>query len=101
MHGARPAVFAALHKLFSLLHLKSKARITMCGITGFVSQSNMTRDESCQRIETMTGTLHHRGPDGSDHWVDEHAGVALGHRRLAILDLSEAGRQPMHSSCSR
>ena len=49
----------------------------------------------------MTEALHHRGPDAGGTFVDQSAGVALGHRRLAILDLSERGAQPMHSSCGR
>jgi len=49
----------------------------------------------------MTATLVHRGPDDSDLWVDPDAGLALGHRRLSIIDLSAAGRQPMASACGR
>ena len=49
----------------------------------------------------MNETLHHRGPDSHGYWTDTSAGVALGHRRLAIVDLSDMGHQPMRSSCSR
>jgi asparagine synthase (glutamine-hydrolysing) len=49
----------------------------------------------------MTGTLSHRGPDGDGHWVDPSGRVALGHRRLAIIDLSETGKQPMASASGR
>ncbi|HSP31171.1 MAG TPA: asparagine synthetase B, partial [Halomonas sp.] len=49
----------------------------------------------------MADTLRHRGPDDGGIWVDGDAGVALGHRRLSILDLSPAGHQPMLSACQR
>jgi asparagine synthase (glutamine-hydrolysing) len=49
----------------------------------------------------MTAALSHRGPDGDGFLVDERRGLALGHRRLSILDLSEAGRQPMVSAGGR
>jgi asparagine synthase (glutamine-hydrolysing) len=49
----------------------------------------------------MTSTLVHRGPDSAGYWVDEQAGAALGHRRLAIIDLTPEGHQPMHSACGR
>ena len=49
----------------------------------------------------MTASLAHRGPDGQGIWVDPEAGIALGHRRLAIVDLSVHGRQPMASTCGR
>jgi asparagine synthase (glutamine-hydrolysing) len=49
----------------------------------------------------MTATLAHRGPDDYGHWVSPDAGVAVGFRRLAIIDLSEHGHQPMHSASGR
>lgn len=49
----------------------------------------------------MAATLYRRGPDDGGVWVDEAVGIALGHRRLSILDLSPAGHQPMASSCGR
>jgi asparagine synthase (glutamine-hydrolysing) len=49
----------------------------------------------------MVDTLRHRGPDDSGAWADAKAGIALGHRRLSIVDLSPEGHQPMHSVCGR
>lgn len=63
----------------------------MCGIAGFVSQV----PAEVQRLQLMTDQLVHRGPDDVGHWCYENVG--LGHRRLAIMDLSSAGHQPMHS----
>lgn len=71
----------------------------MCGICGVLLPGS---DESlAENARTMTDTLFHRGPDDSGIWVDEGAGMALGHRRLSILDLSPAGRQPMRSASGR
>lgn len=70
----------------------------MCGIVGcWATQGRITPTI----LEQMSGQLCHRGPDNSGVWLDSGAGVALGHRRLAILDLSEAGYQPMVSHCQR
>jgi len=69
----------------------------MCGITGIMNQ-RLSREALITRVNAMTSTLVHRGPDGEGIWVDENSGIALGHRRLAIVDLSETGNQPMVSS---
>jgi asparagine synthase (glutamine-hydrolysing) len=74
----------------------------MCGLTGFwASESRLPRTASLQACESMANSLRHRGPDDLGLWLDESAGIALGHRRLAILDLSSAGHQPMVSACER
>ena len=52
-------------------------------------------------LPSMTNSLAHRGPDAGDVWADTQTGIALGHRRLSILELSLAGNQPMHSACGR
>jgi len=73
----------------------------MCGIVGFLDNSGLTKDELAACVARMTDALHHRGPDDSGVWVDASSGLALGHRRLSIVDLSQCGHQPMHSSCGR
>ena len=64
----------------------------MCGIAGIVNFDGMPVDLAHLRL--MTGAISHRGPDGEGHWCPENH-VGLGHRRLAIIDLSENGHQPM------
>lgn len=74
----------------------------MCGITGLVSlQPGCPAVVLHENVRLMASGLRHRGPDGSGTWVDEDSGLALGHRRLAIVDLSAAGHQPMVSSRGR
>jgi asparagine synthase (glutamine-hydrolysing) len=69
----------------------------MCGITGFIPL-DVTSDISLhEEIKSITQELFHRGPDAIGTWVDEKYKVALGHRRLSILDLSKEGKQPMSS----
>lgn len=68
----------------------------MCGIAGILTKSNHTADLNDVLIQ-MTNRLSHRGPDGSGFWKDARSEVFFGHRRLAIVDLSEAGHQPMVS----
>ena len=71
----------------------------MCGLTGFWALRQ--RDDARASIEAMSVTLRHRGPDAAGLWIDQAAGIALGHRRLAVLELSELGAQPMQSQCDR
>jgi asparagine synthase (glutamine-hydrolysing) len=74
----------------------------MCGITGFLDPTAQINYDSLQAIaQGMTRTLRHRGPDDSGCWVDPSPGIALGHQRLAILDLSPEGHQPMMSTNGR
>lgn len=72
----------------------------MCGFTGYFS-GQWPGEQALPRLARMTATLTHRGPDSDGHWLDADAGIALGHRRLAIVDLSPAGAQPMPSPCGR
>lgn len=67
----------------------------MCGLTGFVAASSKTSDELTDILRPMCEAIAHRGPDDSGEWVDAETGVALGFRRLAIIDVSPAGHQPM------
>lgn len=69
----------------------------MCGIAGILLAPHAADPRRLAAVEAMAATLHHRGPDGGGVWIDGDAGLALGHRRLAIVDLSDAGRQPMLS----
>lgn len=73
----------------------------MCGLTGFWQPGGCAGDEAAATARRMADTLVHRGPDDVGVWVDDAAGLALGHRRLAILDLSPAGHQPMVSATGR
>jgi len=74
----------------------------MCGIAGVLQREpGLPRDALLEEAGRMADTLAHRGPDGRGVWADAEQGVALGHRRLSIQDLSEAGRQPMVSACGR
>jgi asparagine synthase (glutamine-hydrolysing) len=74
----------------------------MCGIAGiFDFTQSTTKDKLSQTVAKMGNRLNHRGPDNSGIWIDEKRGIALVHRRLAIIDLSPAGHQPMISHGGR
>ncbi len=69
----------------------------MCGIVG----AWRTGQDLRALVTSAAERLRHRGPDDTGVWADTGAGIALGHRRLAVLDLSQAGHQPMSSRCGR
>jgi asparagine synthase (glutamine-hydrolysing) len=73
----------------------------MCGLAGYWQTPGATESTLCAQVTRMMDTLTHRGPDDSGAWVDPAAGIALGFRRLAILDLSPTGHQPMFSADGR
>lgn len=74
----------------------------MCGLVGFIGlQPSLTGEELSSLLCDMSSQIIDRGPDDSGVWIDVDNGVGVAHRRLAILDLSEAGKQPMLSSSGR
>lgn len=68
----------------------------MCGITGFISP-NFNKEH----LVNMTESLNHRGPDAEGYFFNNHKAIGLGHKRLSIIDLSNAANQPMTSHCGR
>jgi asparagine synthase (glutamine-hydrolysing) len=74
----------------------------MCGISGLIDSSHRHSGGGLRELALrMSNALTHRGPDDMGMWEDPAVGIALGHRRLSILDLSPLGRQPMVSGCGR
>ncbi len=72
----------------------------MCGISGFLSASGLNGDVDFI-LNKMSSAITSRGPDSSGKWYDDGKFIGLSHRRLAIVDLSDAGHQPMHTDCGR
>src|SRR5258708_4031408 len=72
----------------------------MCGVTGFIDRTLQGRTAEAA-LRQMAVAIKHRGPDGEGYYRDDYNGVALAHRRLAIIDLTSAGAQPMASMCDR
>ena len=70
----------------------------MCGIAGLIDRTVSDLDGVCA---AMVATLTHRGPDDFGYWIERDVGLAMGHRRLSIVDLSPAGHQPMASASGR
>lgn len=74
----------------------------MCGIVGILDpHCSRPTSETELLVEQMAATMTPRGPDGSGVWIDAEVGIAFGHRRLAIVDLSPTGHQPMASANGR
>jgi asparagine synthase (glutamine-hydrolysing) len=73
----------------------------MCGIAGFMGGKWLGRADVRATLTRMNLSIRHRGPDRSDIWMDSESRVGFAHNRLAILDLSSAGDQPMHSHTGR
>ena len=73
----------------------------MCGIAGLLRPGGGDESQLSVTARLMTDALAYRGPDAAGYWTHAPAGIAFGHRRLSVLDLSQAGHQPMHSDCGR
>jgi asparagine synthase (glutamine-hydrolysing) len=73
----------------------------MCGLTGAWRPSPWREPAARATVLAMADAIRHRGPDAFGTWIDSEAGLAFGHRRLSILDLSPAGAQPMQSASGR
>ena len=73
----------------------------MCGVVGWLGPPSADARTLVQTVEGMAATLVHRGPDDEGRWVDASAGVAFAFRRLAVLDVSQTGHQPMSSADGR
>ena len=85
-----------MHHIGALLGLSCKY---MCGITGIFGD---IREEDLYKFtRNMSKSIVHRGPDNSGIWVNGKSGIAFGHQRLSVVDLSSAGHQPMMSPCGR
>ncbi len=68
----------------------------MCGISGFLSKKY-----SFEQLQSMNRAIQHRGPDAEGYYHEDSSGIGLGHRRLSIIDLSEAANQPFYSQSGR
>jgi asparagine synthase (glutamine-hydrolysing) len=73
----------------------------MCGIAGIFTGKPVDRQFLDRHAEQMANALRHRGPDDAGAWLESEAGLALAHRRLAVIDLSPGGHQPMVSASGR
>src|SRR5262245_61442861 len=103
--GCGKAAFFAGGGWHRLCLFRSTCRVAepeMCGIAGILNLSGRASEHDLKdRVIRMTRRMEHRGPDADGHWRDERNRCHLGHRRLSILDLSDAGRQPMLDASGR
>ncbi|MEV3818304.1 asparagine synthase (glutamine-hydrolyzing) [Aeromonas salmonicida] len=72
----------------------------MCGLSGFITDPSRAADVELW-LQLMGGVIQHRGPDDMGIWCNAEQGIGLAHTRLAVIDLSPAGHQPMASNCDR
>jgi asparagine synthase (glutamine-hydrolysing) len=94
--------FSEVHPWWRMSRARAQGQACMCGIAGFWDVARrLDADQGMTALEHMTQAIRHRGPDDAGTWRDAQAGVWLGHRRLAIVDLSPEGRQPMASASGR
>ena len=70
----------------------------MCGIAGIFAYDNAAPPANRDELRAVRDHMAARGPDGKGEWFSDDGRLALGHRRLAIIDLSECGAQPMASA---
>jgi asparagine synthase (glutamine-hydrolysing) len=73
----------------------------MCGLAGYLQTLPSAANSMRAALDPMLSRIVHRGPDSEGMWIDAEQGIALGHRRLAIIDVSPAGAQPMISHRGR
>lgn len=86
----------------TVVHWRAAGGVAVCGICGYIDGRRQTSaDDLADVAGRMADTLAHRGPDDRGIWTDAQAGIALGHRRLAVLDLTSHGHQPMASRGGR
>ena len=73
----------------------------MCGVVGFLQPGGFAVGEANAISSRMAEVISHRGPDDAGVWLDSDVGIALAHRRLSVIEISEAGHQPMTSHSGR
>ena len=73
----------------------------MCGLAGYLGGRPIQEGQAQSLLQTMARAIAYRGPDSSGYWCNTDQQIGLGHRRLAIVDLSQAGHQPMFSPSRR